>query len=494
MGKKTYRPLTKPFPWQKVGTIKAVKHRNFALFMEPRTGKSKTALDAVGIHHLRGQARRVLVLTTLDGVAVWEDEVRKHFPYPALVTNMDGGRYLVHGKRPRVQFHIMNHDKFSIRRRSKSDDWVYPWAKAVERWGPDVVIVDESHAYASAGSVRGQQLWRSVRRMRDAREGDGLGQPWVLLLTGTPTPRGWLSIFSQFRIMDEEIFGTAKADFEDMYVVYGRGPKMQFKVMRYKHEPSIKKRVRAHSYQVARDNCPGLEHQTFWNELRIELPTKAREIYDTLAEDFLVELENGLVVDAKNAAALRIRLLQVTGGFTTDGTRIHQQKLGMAEAWAGSLFNQNEQCVVYCRFLPEVAAVTRLLQDVGFDAHSIHGGVKRQHRKALIAGFQRTRRRGSPRAIVFQVSTGSMAIDLSAGHEVLYYSLPDGWAQFYQSYSRFLGPAQREAVRYSAILARETADLSVFHNLRGRRDVHRELMRNPRGWLFGHDTMNGKGG
>jgi SNF2 family DNA or RNA helicase len=201
-----------------------------------------------------------------------------------------------------------------------------------------------------------------------------------------------------------------------------------------------------------------------------------------MAEEFITEIE-GLTISAANPAVKRLRLLQITGGFTTAGEQIHDEKVKRLSLYADDLLAQGEHLIVYCRYLPEVAAVAKALDKVGYPVADIHGGTKRGDFRRAVQTFQHA---SSPRALVFQVQTGSLSIELSAGAEVVIYSPPDGWENYYQCTQRVMGPNQKRPVRYTHILARHTLDAAVMAGLAAKEDWHRTLYKDPRRFLYGY--------
>src|SRR5215471_3910118 len=76
-----YVPRTRPFPHQARATLTAVRARNFAIFFEPRLGKTKAALDYVGMLALAGKVRRVAVVCPAITRDVWAQQLDEHYPY-----------------------------------------------------------------------------------------------------------------------------------------------------------------------------------------------------------------------------------------------------------------------------------------------------------------------------------------------------------------------------------------------------------------------------
>ena len=485
-----YTPRTKPFPHQVRATLRAVRQRNHAIFFEPRLGKTKAALDYVGILALKGEVRRVLVIAPRIALDVWEQQIEQHFPYRATIENFEEHWRNSAWRDPRrnmtirVGFFLAGREE-TFRTTRKGRKLLRPKQNEVERWRPDVIILDESHEYKRPGGRGAQDAWRMVSRLR--RRGAGLrqpvGRPYVLLLSGTPNPKGWRDLFAQFRIMDESLLGTNVGDFDERHCVYGQGSR-KYTIIKYRNLKRLTRVVHDHS-TVCTAKQAGLEGELFFQPLRVSLPTKVREVYDEMAEEFVVEVGGELLV-AKNPGVKRLRLLQITGGFTTSGKQIHNAKVEELRDWLRNLHSHGEHVVVGARFLPEVRACGLVAKAVGFDTSVISGETPKPDRREAIRAFQKATR---PTAIVFQVQAGSRAIELSNAAEVVFYSLPEGWVDFWQFLNRVRGPNQTRPVRVSALVARGTVDTSVLYSLRRKEDVHGTMMKDPTRYLKGelHD-------
>jgi SNF2 family DNA or RNA helicase len=473
---------TKPWPHQLKATKRAVKQGNHAFFFEPRLGKTKAALDSIAVQHRRGLVKKAVVIAPLIALDVWVDQITEHLSVPcsAVIVDEEPSVYIwpdtkSSKKDPiKLHFYLINYDKFS--RRGFDTPYTNDYTEAVEEWNPDLFVLDESHRCKKAGAVRSQALWRSVRRLRLHRDD---GRPFVYLLSGTPNPKGYIDLFSQYRILDEGVLGTAKSDFEDDYCVYGRGSR-KYTIMRYKNKKRLLKKVDRHATVVNAKEA-GLEGVRLFNPIRFDLPPSTRELYERFAEELIATIGDE-VLDAPNAGVRRLRLLQITGGFTTSGREIHGARINAARDYLQDLREQEEAVVVYARHLPEVRACYELVQRLGYRAGVITGGVKRRDRTDAIRAFQKG---SGTRALVFQSEAGALAIELTRAAEVFYYSLPDSWETFKQTGDRVMGPKQTRPVRYTYLLARRTVDISVLSALRTKKDMHAEMMKHPRGFLFG---------
>ena len=471
-----YRPKTKPFPHQSRAVIRAVRHRNYGVFMEPRLGKTKTAIDIANIWALKAdddEPYRVLVVAPKIAMDVWWDELSKHCTLDYSVENFEE----YEGDGETFQWFIAGREE-TFRATRKGKELHRPKQKELEEWDPHIIFLDESHQYKRPGGRGAQDAWRMVRRLRERR---GDGTPYVVLLSGTPNPKGWRDLFAQFRIMDSTVFGTNAGDFDEEYCIYGHGPR-RYQVVAYKNEEKLLKKVRRHSIAVSAEQAGLAGHQE-WQTIRVTLPDGAMKLYRKFADDMLANFQ-GEEILAKNAGVRRLRLLQIAGGFLTNGTRVHGAKVRAVEEWCRLLVEQGEPVILYCRFLPEVHAVGEAAERGGYRVRVIEGATRGVDRRRAIQAFQ-ARQGSTPMALVFQIQTGSQAIELSAGAEVGYYSTPDGWVEYWQSLNRVRGPNQKRPVRYTHFIATGTVDVSAMGGLRNKEDWHQTMMRNPRRYLLG---------
>jgi SNF2 family DNA or RNA helicase len=204
------------------------------------------------------------------------------------------------------------------------------------------------------------------------------------------------------------------------------------------------------------------------------------DLYDELAEEYIVETEHG-TLDAANQGVLRLRLLQLTSGFLTNGQQIHDSKIAVLRAYAQGLRDQDEDVVVSCRFTAEVDSAWEILEGLGFHTHILDGRTKRADRRHLLHTFQSSSR--SPQALVMQHQAGALSIELTRAAEVAFLTLPDDWVAFWQVLNRLRGPNQHRPVRVSAVIANHTVDRRVLVGLRKKEDWHGDLMRDPHRFL-----------
>lgn len=470
-----YKPRTKPFKHQARATLKAVRKRNLAVFFEPRLGKTKVAIDWMGILALKGEVHRVVVFAPSVALDVWQSQLRIHAPFSYEVEDFDYTHPVVkRDNRPPVKIFLAGREE-TFRAVRAATNLKRPKQQEIERWDPDAIVIDESHEYKRPGGRAAQDCWRLVRRLRKRRRDS---RPFVLELSGTPNPKGWRDLFAQFRIMDDSLLGTSAASFDEDYVIRGTG-RRKWTIIGYQQEKELKRKIRANSIACTARQA-GLEGKLFWQVLPVSLPQKVKEAYSELAEEYIVQYEGG-TIEAANPGVLRLRLVQLTSGFTKD-TQIHSAKLEGLKHYAELLREQDEAVVVCCRFTKEIDAHRDALKKVGYHTSVLDGRTPRRDKAYIIREFQGGK---NIPALVVQHKAGSLAIELTRAAEVIFPTLPDDWVAFWQCLNRLRGPNQIRPVRVSAITAAGTVDRRILAGLRRKEDWHGDLMNDPHRFLRG---------
>lgn len=206
-------------------------------------------------------------------------------------------------------------------------------------YGPDdwpftVIVADEStklksYRSKSGGSKRAKALsrvaWGRVKRF--------------INLTGTPSPNGLKDLWGQNWFIDAgERLGTSYAAFTDRwFITESKGDHHAAKGYRPRKgaDDEIHRAMKDISLTVDAAEFFGCEEPVLVPVL-VDLPKKARKIYDQMEATLFAELENG-EVEAANAAARTSKCLQIASGAvyvtnedgerSTEWEKIHDAKL-----------------------------------------------------------------------------------------------------------------------------------------------------------------------
>lgn len=221
------------------------------------------------------------------------------------------------------------------------------------------IILDELSSFKNKSSTR----WKLARKLTAKAE-------YVWGMTGTPTPNGYLDLFSQIFLLDRgERLGTSLVGYRNRYFISTQqvwNGKQYVDVgyqLREGAEPKLKGLIEDIClYMEASDYLP-FEKPTY-NTLEVPLPPEVRKLYQEMKTNMVMDMEliGGEIFSAANAAVLSGKLCQITSGFiysdSQDGTytELHQAKL---EALQEVRDGTGDNILVFYNYIPEAARIRK---------------------------------------------------------------------------------------------------------------------------------------
>lgn len=513
-----YKWKTKPYRHQ-VAAVKAAIRKleetgGFGLLMEPRTGKTKTAIDITSIQHLRGKVDRVLVVCPLGVMDVWIDEIRKNCPYRCRITIWDkvGRKHFdLPPWDPEVlDFVLINYDAFSTPGeivgkdehggviRSDRNGGRFTLKKSIMKWKPHMVILDESHRIKSPSARKTLTVWGLA--WRGKRDGTQIPLvPYRLILTGTvlTKKKRIFDIYSQWKFVNREsrlVKNMTLKEFKELYSVWTtRNNYPQWLRNRPKAEKRLRRELHAESFAITRDECYDLPRRLDPVIIHVPLEDSA-SYYDAMAEEMVAQLESGEYSWAKIPLVQRLRLSQITSGLVkTEPTaeypegrllRVGTEKLTYLEDYLFDQFEADEQVVIGARFRGDIAAIAALGKKMKVPVWELHGGVDKADRTKNIEGFRKHRGAG---IFLAQPATASLGIDLSSSSTLIWFSLTQSWVEFTQFEDRIA--LSGKANRFVYLLAKGTVDEIQYDVLQEDGDIAKRITDSPERLL--RDYKNG---
>lgn len=223
------------------------------------------------------------------------------------------------------------------------------------------VVIDELSGYKS---------WQSVRFKTSKKVFKDFPHVWGL--TGTPTPNGYLNLWSQVYLLDRgQRLGPNITTYRSRYFRPGRqianGTIVEWD-LREEAEPHIKALIEDICLSMESEGRVELPPVTV-NEVKVDLPPPVRKIYAELERELIVNLEmlGGKVHTAANAAILTTKLSQVAAGFVYENaefdpvtekqtnvgefTPVHTEKIKALQDIVAEA--QGSPVLVFYRFRPE---------------------------------------------------------------------------------------------------------------------------------------------
>lgn len=501
MGTK-YRFKKKPYRHQ-VQAIKKLMSTGFggALLMEPRTGKTKTAIDYMAILHLGHGVNRVLVVCPVVAIQVWKDQLADNMPFPYKVTVWDRkGRKdqpLPSYGKDRLDIVIMNYDAFSTpgelrvhmrgplkgqpvidkksgtQMRSKTRGGRFAMKTAIQRWQPQLMILDESHRIKTPSAKKSTAL-HSLGPIADYR----------LLLTGTVVTKSkrLFDVYSQWKFLNPDRFGHMS--FAEFKNTYGRWiPQENYsKFVGSKNEDQLHDLIHRDSFSITREECYDLPASTT-QIIPVQLEESA-ELYDQMARDMVAKIHTGEITEASIKLVQSLRLRQITSGITKttptptypEGRQVdvgHEKIRAIGERLE-DLMEADEKVVIGALFKTDIARLEALGKSLKVPVYSIHGGTKAADRARYPKEFSRTK---GGAIFIGQPAAAGEAIDLSAASILQWYSLPSSWVNFRQFTDRIA--LSEKPTFHEFYLAAGTIDFLMYETLMEDGDIGKKMIQSP---------------
>ena len=434
-----------------------------AFLMDMGTGKTITTIAVAGALYQQRRISRMLVVAPKSIVDVWDEEFRKFAAFPYTLAVLDGS-----GEKKADTIRHMGSTGLQVIVVNYESCWRLE--EEIARWKPDMIVCDESSKIKNPQAKCSKALHRLGKK-----------SSYNIILTGTPITNSPLDFFSQYKFLDDSIFGQSFYSFRSYYAIMGGYQEHQ--IVGYKHLAELVKKAHSIAYRIRIDEA--VELPEFVDEIRpIRLEPKAQKIYDGISKDSYAELMQGEVT-TRNVLTQLLRLSQCTGGFIRnddggDAQQISTAKLEALEDIVDECVEQGKKVVVFARFVPEIDAISRMLTKKGIGHAVIKGDVT--DRAEQVEAFQK-----NPEIKVFigQLATTGMGLTLTAGTVAVYYSLDFSYANYEQSRARIRRIGQTQRGVYIHLVARGTIDEHVMSALQHKGDIAKMVVDNYQSILGG---------
>lgn len=307
-----------PHEYQAYAISHIESHKEAALFLD--MGLGKTVITLTAINELAFdffEVSKVLVIAPLRVARdTWPAEIQKWdhlklLSYSVAVGSVEERRKALWKK---ALVYIINRENV---------DWLVNQSGLPFDY--DMVVIDELSSFKSGKARR----FRSLLKVRPQVKR-------IVGLTGTPSGNGLMDLWAEFKLLD---LGKRLGRFITRYreAFFLPDKRNQQIIFSYKPKPEAAKRI----YGLISDMTISMKSVDFLdmsplvtNVIPVELSEKERRQYELLKADMVLSLGDQ-EIDAKNAAALSGKLLQMANGavYDEDGEviSIHDRKLDALE-------------------------------------------------------------------------------------------------------------------------------------------------------------------
>ena len=397
--------------------------------------------------------KRLLILAPKSIVTVWEDEFSKFADFPYSLSVLKGSsvkkiQTLNSIPNKGLEVAVVNYDSIAL------------IEKELLSWNPGMIICDES-----------SKIKNPTAKMSKATHKIAKLCSYRLILTGTPIQNNPLDFFSQYKALDENIFGKSFYAFKNEYAILGNFNQP----IGWRNLAELVRKAHSIAFRVTKEDALDLPETT--DIIRsIELEDKAMKLYKQFVKDSFMELSKGEVT-ATNILTRLLRLQQITGGFLRpdeDSDRYEQvssAKLDALEDIIDTAVSEGKKIVVIARFIPEITEICKMLEKKNIKYAKVCGEVK--DRAYEVDEFQ-----NNPECMVFvgQLQTVSMGLTLTAASTLVFYSLSYNYADYSQARARIHRIGQRNTCQYIHLVAKGTIDETVLTALEQKENIATKIV------------------
>ena len=460
-------------PWKhQLETIDvADQKRDFALFFEPGTGKSLTAiLLSRRKMWLKKTPMRVLVLCPPIVLKNWKDEwlMASKFTEEEIQYTKGSGKERVKYFTDSAKVVITNYESLLM------PDVV----KAIEAWGPEIIIYDEVHRLKNISAKR-TKVAVKISKLPCVKH--------RFILTGTPVLNTPLDLFSQFLVLDKgDTFGPNFFVFRGNYFYdknAGMPPQKHFPDWRVRSGAvaDITNKIKQKSIHVKKSECLDLP-PLLRKKIVVELSAEQKKLYKEMARDFIAYVDGKASV-AQLALTKALRLQQIVTGFLTvedihGTTGLHEiadnpRKAALRELLAD--IAESSKVIVWCCFIQNYKQVREVCDVLSLPFVELTGETSAKDREKAVMDFQSD---PSIRVCIANQSSGGEGVNLTASDVSVYYSRSFSLGQDIQSTARnYRGGSERHAsvTRYD-IVAADSIDEFVLSRLETKQEISGQVL------------------
>lgn len=428
-------------------------------------GKTLTAIAVAGTLYQTKRIRRVIIVAPTSVCSVWPKEFDDFADFPHIVKVMLGT------KQQRLKQLQDLCDFPSKALRVAVINYESTWREGIFEklmdFRADLIIADESQRIKTHDTEQS----KAMHKLGDQT-------PYKLILSGTPVQNNALDLYSQYRFLDPNVFGTNFYQFRNRYCVMGGFNKKQ--IVAYKDLDGLIKKEHSIAYRVTKEEALDLPEQTFETRY-ISLSPKERKLYDKIRKESAAELANGERISATTVLTKMLRLQQFTGGFlvTDDSDKPQQFSSGKINALEDIIddyvLGAGKKLVVFARFRPEIDLIATLLKKKKIQFGQIYGDIPLEQRGEIVKDFQTN---PDTKVFVAQIDTAGLGITLTAADTCVYYSVNFNYAAYSQSLARIHRIGQRNTCTYIHLTVEKTIDETVLKALHKKEDLAKTIVDN----------------
>ena len=325
-------------------------------------------------------------------------------------------------------------------------------------WPFDVVVLDESSSFKNPQAGRFKAL-KSVRPKIQR----------LIELTGTPSPKGLIDLWAQIYLLDGgKRLGRTISVYRDIFFVPDK--RNRTTIFSYALKDGAEKAI----YNSISDICISMKAEDYldlpdliYDDIPVQLDSKAKKAYDQLEKDMLLEVDDDLVT-ANTAASLTGKLLQLCNGAVYDEDRavvpVHNCKIDALLETIEQLNGQH--AIVYYHFQHDRDRIIEALSHSNLTVRVYKDAKDENDWNA-----------GRIDIILAQPSSCGYGLNLQdGGHHIIWFGLTWNLEEYQQANKRLHRQGQQYPVIIHRLITQDGTDEDVIRSLESKDDVQENLL------------------
>lgn len=446
-----------------------VLRRGGKVFATGNTGKTKVTLDNFGELELEGEVQDMCVIAPGGVYKIWEGAALEHFSTDLKrrisihVWESGAGKrareerkaFMEATDRPRLL--VVNVEALSAVKEARELTAKFLGQRK------SLLAVDESTTIKNPSSKRTKFIVQNLGALAEYRR----------ILSGLPTPRDPLDIFSQFEFLDWRILGFRSFfAFRARYAIIHRanfGGRDVPLIKGFRDLDDIQKKIEPFSYRALLEDCYDLPPKLY-SFREVEMHPEQKRIYEEMKKFATAKLNATAHVTATIVIAQIARLHQILCGHVVDEEgNMHEVPELRTTALLDTLREYDGKAIIWCSYDADIQKLTKALEkEYGEGTVARFWGGNRSTREAEEKRFQDD---PAVRFMLATASAGGRGRMWAAADLVIYYSTTNDLEQRSQSEERPQAVGKTQSVAYVDFIVRGTVEDKIIKALREKINV-----------------------
>ena len=427
-----------------------MSHPECGLLLEMGLGKTIASLTALNLLLFDTfEIKKPLIIAPLNVAKyTWQDEIDNwaHLKHLKLGKILGDEKSRSKALNSPADIYIINRENVA---------WLV--GKVGSAWSFDMLILDELTSFKSSKAIR----FKALKQIRPLVKR-------VVGLTGTPSPNGYIDLWSQIFLLDQgERLGKFKTHFIDRFftvdpkTVYSGYPKQ---IPRDFSLEAIQGLIGDICISMKSEDyleLPGRVHRI----INVHLSDAEMQAYEEFEKSQIMLLPEGEAISVANAAALRGKLVQFANGAIYDETRayhvVHDAKLDMLEELVDVA---TSPVLIFYRFKHDLDRMQKRLKSYA-------------PRLLTSEKDKNDWNEGKIKVLLAHPASAGHGLNLQkGGNNVIWFGDPDSLELYQQANARLDRQGQVKQVIIQHMATVGTIDEAIAQALIGKADVQEALM------------------